>query len=115
MGPDGFVACTCYQDGLTGDPPIPRDQIVIDANGLPAAVGDTASPDEWTQEQINARWALDDWTDGACEQEFMLLASEKIALYDLVRIVSENLGWDRDRNKHVFGVVSHLSHGFPLH
>lgn len=37
VGLDEYVGCSCFRDGATSEPPVPRSQIVVGTKGLPEA------------------------------------------------------------------------------
>ncbi|WP_145978803.1 hypothetical protein [Granulicoccus phenolivorans] len=78
MGLDAYVACTCFRDGVTSEPPIPRSLIVVGPTGRPETVWDQ-DPDELVSDaQLDVSVLFHDWTDSACAHPFMELVSERI-------------------------------------
>lgn len=110
MGLDAYVCCTCYRDGMTREPPIPRDHIVIDGTGLPETVWDRLPHATLSVAQKEESERLYAWTDTACEHEFMELASERIGnIAGVAWIRSLASVLDGDRYKHVAPILTGLS------
>ena len=74
----GFVACTCYQQGRTTEPPYPREQLTVNEFGI-VTLQSSATPDEDPDTLYEWRRGLreDDQKFGtACEHEHMRLIDE---------------------------------------
>lgn len=102
MGLDAYVACTCYRDGLTSEPPLPRSQLTIDERGDVVLVDDDDDVDVW-----HAIW---NWQESACPHPSMKAASDwvgNIAGISWLRSVASGLPSGRFANLAV--VLSGLS------
>jgi hypothetical protein len=70
-----YVACTCFRDGLTSEPPVPRSELAYDRFGNVLMVGSRSGDDD-----PEALW---DWRSGweehvprACQHDFMRVIEE---------------------------------------
>ena len=70
MGVDAWVRCNCWENGLTSEPPVPREQLYIDE------FGSLAATNEEDEEEIEA------WLETACDHPEMVLAGERIAYHN---------------------------------
>lgn len=71
MGLDAYVACSCYRDGLTSEPPVPRDQLMIDECGDVVPIDEDACDDHFWD-------VFHPWQDTACRHERMQFVGEWI-------------------------------------
>lgn len=110
MGLDAFVACTCYRDGLTSEPPITRDQIVIDDTGKPQCAWIDSPYSQLSEEQEGAIRKMIEWTESACEHEDMDLVSERIGNISSVGwLRAATSGIDDAKFAHLGPILSGLS------
>lgn len=85
MGLDAFVRCRCWQDGLTTEPPVPRELIVEDDEGCLTL----RLPYEGNEEPHHL---LDSWLrSGACAHPRMAYASEHISNWSGYRLFQQAL------------------------
>lgn len=78
---EGVVFCTCFQDGLTREPPVPRDMLTINKFGIVTLAGSTdhaEDPDDlwcWRVGMTLNRPANED-APQPCRHHYMKLVSE---------------------------------------
>lgn len=100
MGLDASVACNCYRDGLTTEPPIDRSLIEIRPTGEVALADHDIG--DWS--------AFNDWHEAACEHPYMELVAERvgnIATVAWFRAMAGHL--DRSRFGRIGALIASLS------
>lgn len=90
MGLGAFVRCNCYRDGLTTEPPFPREELLLDTDGylclITAENAENELPyKEWQEKYGEAWWKLQHWKDRCCEHDHMKYAHEDVGNWYGVR------------------------------
>ncbi|HET8631303.1 MAG TPA: hypothetical protein VFL91_28110 [Thermomicrobiales bacterium] len=89
MGLDAFVRCNCWKEGRTTPPPVPRELIYEDEEGLELRL-----PFDGKEEMY---FAFDRWMLSCCEHEDMSYARVRVSNwsgYRLFQQALERAGWE---------------------
>lgn len=92
MGLDAYVRCTCWEEGKTSPPPVPRARVVLNPES------DELDLDLPWEGHREAHAAFQDWLETCCPHSRMQLASERISSWAGVRhfqAALRTLGADR--------------------
>jgi hypothetical protein len=93
VGLDATVLCTCYEDGRTTEPPVPRDRLVLGDGDLWVSSGADADIEE--VEEMDEK--VQEWRGSACKHPHLYYADEVIANWNwygnFLRVLGR-LGWD---------------------